>query len=63
MNANKVFHHCVKYKLDDGYHSFDCVHGYWGVMAADYNSALREARHYFIQYFGDGDYDKHIETL
>jgi len=34
-----------------------CKRGFWGVSAANQEEAMREAKHYFIQYFEDGEYD------
>jgi hypothetical protein len=35
-----------------------CRLGLWSVNAATKEDALREAQHYFILYFLDGEYDK-----
>ena len=40
----------------DGY-EIRCVLGLWGVYAATKEDAEREARHYFAQYYSDGEYD------
>jgi len=34
-----------------------CKKGLWSVTAPDRDTALIEARHYFWQYFADGEYD------
>ena len=34
-----------------------CKRGFWGVSAASEDEAMREAKHYFVQYFEDGEYD------
>lgn len=33
-----------------------CKKGLWAVDAPNKEQALREARHYFVQYYADGDY-------
>ena len=40
----------------DGRVSIDCVKGLWGVNAPTLERAEIEARHYFRQYFSDGEY-------
>ena len=42
----------------DGRVQIDCRRGLWAVDCPDLSSALREARHYFAQYYADGEYDK-----
>jgi hypothetical protein len=39
-------------------HEFKCPLGLWAVSAPTCKQAEREARHYFAQYLGDGEYDK-----
>jgi hypothetical protein len=36
----------------------DCKLGLWGVGSRDKDSLERNARHYWIQYYRDGEYDK-----
>ena len=36
--------------------SIDCVKGLWGVDAPTLEQAEDEARHYFRQYWSDGEY-------
>lgn len=36
--------------------SIRCRQGLWAVSAPDPATALQEARHYFVQYLGDGEY-------
>lgn len=37
--------------------SIRCCLGLWGVFAQDAQTAEREARHYWQQYYADGEYD------
>ena len=39
-----------------GQHKVDCKKGLFGVCAPTKEEAMKEARHYFIQYFEDGEY-------
>ncbi len=38
-------------------HEIKCKKGLWSVSAPIKADALREAYHYFLQYFEDGEYD------
>lgn len=40
-------------------HGWDisCNKGLWGVSCKSKKACMREARHYFIQYFSDGEYN------
>lgn len=35
-----------------------CKLGLWGVFAPTKDQAIAEARHYFVQYFNDGEYSE-----
>lgn len=41
-------------------YDIDCKLGLWGASGPDPESVEREARHYWIQYFSDGEYRKLI---
>jgi len=43
-------------KQRGGRFAIDCKKGLWGVEAATEQEAIQEARHYFIQYYRDGEY-------
>ncbi|MDH5216831.1 MAG: hypothetical protein OEX19_03995 [Gammaproteobacteria bacterium] len=43
-------------KTKSGY-KVSCNMGLWSVAAKTKDEALKEARHYFIQYWNDGEYD------
>ena len=47
-------------KTKHGY-SVKCKKGFWGVYAPDKQHALREARHYFLQYYADGEYSGDLD--
>ncbi len=36
--------------------SVECKKGLWSVDAPNKQQAMREARHYFVQYYADGEY-------
>ena len=42
-------------KTNQGY-SIECKKGLWGVYAPTKQEAEREAKHYFVRYFLDGEY-------
>ena len=46
----------TKESESNGRFNIDCVKGLWGVSAPTKEDAKREAMHYFIQYFTDGEY-------
>ncbi len=51
------FYKCVTItKHDNGNVSVDCKLGLWGVEAPAMREAVVEAKHYFLQYLGDGEY-------
>lgn len=39
-------------------YAIKCKKGLWGVYAPTEQEALKEAKHYFIQYFHSGEYDE-----
>ena len=41
----------------DGTYNIDCKKGLWGVSGAIYPKVMNEAKHYFQQYYSDGEYD------
>ena len=43
-------------KKADGRVSIDCKKGLWGVNAPTMKQAMIEAKHYFLQYWSDGEY-------
>lgn len=52
-----TFDELVIYTTTGNRHRFDCPKGLWGVDAGCKEEAEREARHYFMQYDADGEYD------
>lgn len=50
------FHKFTKYKASTFDHKISCVKGLWEVIAPTKEQAEREGRHYFNQYFADGEY-------
>lgn len=38
--------------------TIECKIGLWSVSGADVDRVINEAKHYFIQYYYDGEYDK-----
>lgn len=53
-----VFERCVNRTVSGGQFQIKCKLGLWGVTAPSFESADNEARHYWIQYYSDGEYDK-----
>jgi len=60
MNAiDKIFERCVERGvLGKSELMIRCKLGLWGVFGFDKAQLEREARHYWIQYFQDGEYTK-----
>lgn len=53
----KSFHKCtVSRRLKDGTLRIKCRLGLWAVEGKDHAQAQREAMHYWMQYFEDGEY-------
>jgi hypothetical protein len=53
----KSFHRCTRSRrLKDGTLRIKCRLGLWAVEGKDYAQVQREAMHYWIQYFEDGEY-------
>lgn len=44
--------------LRDGSYQITCRKHLWQVLAPTMEQAVREARHYWIQYHADGEYDQ-----
>lgn len=57
---NDEFEKCVK--RSEGGRSIDCKLGLWGITSYSPESAEREARHYWIQYYQDGEYDQLLKS-
>lgn len=56
----KLFDRCVVRYY--GGRSIRCCLGLWAVSAPDKDTAEREARHYWRQYFADGEYQDHLSN-
>jgi len=62
-------------KIDDEFHKYtykhkegdrfciNCKKGFWGVSAPTKEEATREAKHYFVQYWMDGEYSDDPNTF
>lgn len=57
MTADEAFVKFTTYKKTKMFHSVKCNKGLWQVSAPKKEVAIAEAKHYFIQYFEDGEYD------
>ena len=52
-----IFERCIDRKiLDDGALQINCKLGLWGVTSKNHTYAEKEAFHYWIQYYQDGEY-------
>jgi hypothetical protein len=56
ITRKDVFEKCIR-RSGNGCH-IDCKLGLWGVTSYSPESAEREARHYWMHYFKDGEYDQ-----
>ena len=56
VTLDKLFDRCVVRKSGDGCYEIKCKLGLWGVTGPSRKSVEDEARHYWIQYYQDGEY-------
>lgn len=57
---DEIFKENTTYKKTKFGHEINCKKGLWGVCAPTKEQAEKEAKHYFIQYFDDGEYGKDL---
>lgn len=53
---DEAFKKWVKFRKTKNGYIAKCKKGFWSVHAPTYEEAEREARHYFAQYYSDGEY-------
>ena len=59
MTHNEMFERCVERRSKrGGRYEIRCILGNFSVDAPTNEEAEREAKHYFGQYFQDGEYDQ-----
>lgn len=51
-----VFEKATKVTEKKGRHTIKCRKGLWAVDAPSKAAAIKEALHYFFQYYNDGEY-------
>ncbi len=56
MDIDEAFKKFTEHKKVGGRHEIDCTKGLWGVSAPSKDEAMTEAKHYFWQYYRDGEY-------
>lgn len=56
MNIDEAYSKYTKHTQLDGRYQIECVKGLFGVDAPTKEQAENEAKHYFWQYFEDGEY-------
>lgn len=57
ISLNRLFEMCIERNIDAyGTLQIRCKLGNWAVIDPDHKNAESEARHYWRQYFADGDY-------
>lgn len=56
MGVDKCFIKNTLHKIDEYGYTISCKKGLWSVSSLDRKQALAEAKHYFIQYYEDGEY-------
>ncbi len=54
----KAYEACITRTLKGGLLSIACKRGLWAVSGGDTKRVEAEARHYWIQYFRDGEYSR-----
>lgn len=57
---NEDFEKCVERKHGKGFYDILCRCGFWGVSTSNKEESEREAKHYWIQYYNDGEYRTHL---
>ena len=58
LNSSDLFDKCAETKLmKDGSVQIHCKRGNWSVSGHDRKQVEREARHYWVQYLSDGEYN------
>ena len=57
MDIDEAFKKFTRYRFVRGTHKVECVKGLWSVEAPTKEQSMKEARHYFWQYFDDGEYE------
>jgi len=57
LDDTDPFWKVVKHVQKDGVYKFSCPKGEWSTACIEYDVAVRDAKHYFMQYVQDGIYD------
>lgn len=57
-NIDLAFLINTRYRHRNGRHLVECKKGLFSIDAGTKKEAYREAKHYFVQYFSDGEYDE-----
>lgn len=56
-DPDSAFEKCVTKTVDkDGYLEITCKNNQWSTWGSDHESVERDARHYWFQYYKDGEY-------
>lgn len=58
MNIDEAFKENVVYTKQGGQHKYGCKKGNFSTYARDREIAEKEAKHYFWQYYVDGEYNQ-----
>lgn len=56
MNIDEAFQKFTKHRQKERGYEISCTKGLFAVCAPTKEKAIREAKHYFWQYFEDGEY-------
>jgi len=56
MNIEEEFKKNTTYREIGGVHYFRCKKGLWSASGGQKDFVEKEAKHYFIQYYKDGEY-------
>jgi hypothetical protein len=56
MSIDDAFNKFTRYKKTKFGHEVSCIKGLLCICAPDKVQAITEAKHYFAQYFSDGEY-------
>ena len=57
MSFDEAFDKFTTMSIRSGRFAIKCKRGLWAVDAPTKSQAYKEAKHYFAQYYADGEYD------
>lgn len=62
VGISELFERCVVRRPHDGWYEIRCRIGLWAVTGPTAESTEDHAMNYWIQYYRDGEYSKHLSN-